>query len=90
MFEAQLIDFKGEMAIAIYMRDMTNFVKTKRQKKQIERLKERQGQVNLTPYKAKKISLPLDQRSERPSSEVFKLIKRPIGSKTQQSIVRQS
>ena len=30
MFEAQLIEFKAEKAIAVYMRDKTHFVKMKK------------------------------------------------------------
>ena len=39
MFEAQLISFREDSSIAIYMRDMTSYVKMKKQRKMIEKLK---------------------------------------------------
>ena len=39
MFEAQVIDFRGAKAIAVYLRDMTNFVKVRKLTRKLERLK---------------------------------------------------
>ena len=39
MFEAQLIDFRGNKAIAVYLRDMTNLMKVRKLTARIEKLK---------------------------------------------------
>ena len=41
MFEAQVIDFRGNKAIAIYLRDMTNFMKVRKLTSIIEKLKKK-------------------------------------------------
>ena len=39
MSEAQIIDYKGQKAIAIYLRDKTNLVKARKLMKKVEKLK---------------------------------------------------
>ena len=46
MFEAQIIDFYGDKAIAIYLRDMSDFVKVRKQARKIERLKNSSNTLN--------------------------------------------
>ena len=41
MFEAQIIDFRGNKAIAIYLRDMTNLMKVRKLTSRIEKLKKK-------------------------------------------------
>ena len=47
MFEALLIEFKGEKAIAVYMRDKTHFVKMGKATDEVERLKKAKPHVKV-------------------------------------------
>ena len=43
MFEAQLTEFRGEVAIAVYLRDKTHFVQMKRAMKKNTKYKLKRG-----------------------------------------------
>ena len=49
MFEAQIIDFRGDKAIAIYLRDMTHFVRARKLARKIEMLKNNRPEFMLPP-----------------------------------------
>ena len=49
MFEAQIIEFKGDKAIAIYMRDLTHFVRARKLARKIEILKNKNPELSLPP-----------------------------------------
>ena len=54
MSEAQIIEYKGQKAIAIYLRDKTNLVKARKLMKKIEKLKNRDFD---NPFRIKSQSL---------------------------------
>lgn len=52
MFEAQIIEFKGDKAIAIYMRDLTHFVRARKLARKIEILKNKSPELLIPKSKS--------------------------------------